>query len=199
MTTIPRKFLHMLAMSPFFVAALFMDTHVPRIWYVVLSLIMLVCFLLFEVYRLQHPPFNEMLFRIFHPYIFKAQERHRVFSGICGPIDMLLLALFFSKSTVICAFIIASYSDPIAAIVGMRFGGKKNAVGRTWMGTFAFFASAALLLLVAENILNVPLAPLTLVGLAALAALIEHRINFLDDNFIVPMAFAVSMELALLY
>ena len=187
----------MLAMSPFLIGALFMDTYVPRIWYIVLSLIVLVFFLLFEIYRLEHPPFNETLFRLFHPHIFKTHERHRVFSGICGPINMLLLALFFSKSTVISAFIIASYADPIAAIVGMRFGGKKNFVGRTWMGSFAFFASGAVLLLIAQRFLNIPLSPLIMVGFAAIAALIEHYINFLDDNFVVPMTFAIIMELAL--
>jgi len=79
----------------------------------------------------------------------------------------------------------------------MRFGGKKNFVGRTWMGSFAFFASGAVLLLIAQRFLNIPLSPLIMVGFAAIAALIEHYINFLDDNFVVPMTFAIIMELAL--
>ncbi len=91
----------------------------------------------------------------------------------------------------------SSYSDPIAAIVGMSYGGRRNSNGKTWAGTTAYFVSGVALVLIGMAVLGVEMTlqfVTAVVAAVAVAAGVERYVTILDDNFIVTMVFAVIFE-----
>lgn len=198
MKPIYRKFFHIITVSPFVILGFFVDSHIHRDIYIIISVILLVAFLGFEIYRLKNPSFREKIMKKFS-YMYKKEDEKRIVSSIWGPVDLLILVLFFSKPTIVTTLCIGCYSDPIAAIVGTKYGGQKNKSGKTWAGTTAFFISSIILILIATSIINFTIPLLFVVVLSFIAAMLERYIPFGDDNFIVPMVFALGFEAIILF
>ena len=188
-----RKYFHILATTPAVVLGLFIDTHIPRYAYVIIALAMLVVFLALETYRLRNNSLKEKLKQKIG-FMYKEKEDWQIVSSIWGPVNLLLLVLFFSRPTVVLTLFVGSYCDPIAALFGMKYGKKPNRNGKTWAGTAALFVSAVIFMFLASAIIGFSMHYLLVLALAAFAALVERYIVLLDDNFAVPMSFAIALE-----
>lgn len=193
-----RKIFHILMVLPFVVLGFFIDSHLPRSVYVIISVIMLIVFLALDFYRLKNEHINQKVLQQLH-FMFKKEEERKIISSIWGPIDLLILVLFFTKPVIVATLAIGAFSDPIAAMIGMEYGKKKNKLGKTWAGTIAHFLASVIFVSLVLWIIGFSLPLWIISGLAAIAALVERYFPFLDDNVVVPMVFAVCFEGAILF
>ena len=94
---------------------------------------------LMESSRRVSPRANEVLMGAFgkvaHPY-----ERHRVNSASWYALALMLLALFVPPVGCAIGVVVLAFGDPMAAIIGRRFGRTKLPGGRTLEGSLAFVA-----------------------------------------------------------
>ncbi len=144
-----------------------------------------------EAARRFNPRLNTLLMKLFgavaHPH-----EAHKVNSATWYATALVLVAL--TQSTVLCVAAVAvlGVGDPLAALVGRRFGRIRLMHGRSLEGTLAFVVSATL----ATFALFAAFHPALGLGLAfglamaaglagALAELVSLRV---DDNFSIPSA-----------
>lgn len=149
-----------------------------------------------EISRRLDPRINTLLMKFFGP-VAHAHEAHRVNSATWYATALVLLAL--TGSTVLCVAGVAvlGLGDPMAALVGRRFGRIRLLHGRSLEGTLAFVLSATLatfaLLMVFHASLGVgvSLALALAAGTAgAIAELVSLRI---DDNFSIPLSAAAGV------
>jgi dolichol kinase len=145
------------------------------------------------------PGVNRLLMALFKPTA-HPHERNRVNSATWYATAVLLMALHGSLEVGAAALVILGMADPMAALVGRRFGRHKLVNGRTLEGSLAFFvtggigASAALAILHPE----LGLAGLGIAWAAALTGAIAEALSrYVDDNLSVPLGAAVGGFVAL--
>jgi dolichol kinase len=194
---LPRKIVHIITVGMFAVFVYFIDDVVPRSVYILISVFMLVGFLGFDFYRKIKPDFNEKVFRNF-PKIFKETERNRFLDGLWGPINLFVLVLLFSKMTIISTVFIGAFSDPMAAIIGTRYGRKKNNAGKTSAGMIAYYIFAVVGTVLGKIYVGSTFPYLAIFLLAVVPALLEGHLKH-HDNVIAPMTFAVLLEFTVRY
>lgn len=194
----PRKWFHILSVTPFAILTFFIDSYLSRKFFIGLSLVLLVLFLGFEVYRLTHAEFNQKMLKRFSR-MYKKEDERKIVSSIWGPINLLILVLFFSKAAIVTTTCIGCYADPLAALFGMKYGKKKNKLGKTWIGSIAFFATSVGVIIVATYFLKYSIPLPFVLGLSFVAALAERYVPYWDDNFVVAMVYAVSFEIVRIF
>lgn len=129
-----------------------------------------------EFLRLRHSSFNSYILSKVAPFA-RAEETKRL-SG---------LSFFFLGVTFACTLVsinevrflvlILAIADPIAALLGSKYGKKKLIKNKTWMGSISFFITSFLLIALVPLNLSLPI----LLGLAIIATLAEIY-PLLDDN-----------------
>lgn len=155
-----------------------------------------------EISRRFSPAINERLMRFWGP-IAHAHESKRVNSATWYASALLILSL--TGSTLACALAVTvlGVGDPIAGLIGRRFGRIKLLHGRSLEGTLAFVFSSALASFVVLRLLHSHDLPSALkaVGVAtaaatfgAIAELVSLRV---DDNLSIPLAAAAGAALAM--
>lgn len=153
-----------------------------------------------EISRRLSPAANTFLMKLFgavaHPH-----EAHRVNSATFYATSIALLAT--TRELVPCAIALVTLGlgDPIAAIIGRRWGRVRWVNGRSVEGTLAFVAAATLggvALLVGLH--DMALGPaLAIAGAAGLlGALAELYSRKIDDNLAIPVTAWVGAFLAML-
>ncbi len=154
---------------------------------------------LMESSRRVSPRANEVLMAAFgkvaHPY-----EKHSVNSASWYAAALLLLALFLPPAACAVAVVVLGLGDPLAAIVGRRFGRVRLLGGRTLEGSLAFVAAgglAALTVLMAFHGLGLAAAALVAVASGAAGAVAELLSGRLDDNFTIPVCSAGAAAMVL--
>lgn len=153
-----------------------------------------------EVSRRLSPAVNVQLMRVFgkviHPH-----EIHRVNSATWYATALVLLAL--TQSTVLCAMavVVLGVGDPLAALIGRRYGRVRLLHGRSLEGSLAFVLSAAAItfLMLRLGHLELGLGQAMLVaGAAALAGALAELFSLrIDDNFSIPLSAASGGALML--
>lgn len=154
-----------------------------------------------EVVRRRSVRVNAWLMRLFGP-VAHQHEHQRVNSATWYATALVALAATGSSVLPAVAVTVLGVGDPMAGLVGRRFGRHRLVHGRSLEGTLAFFASAALAAFVllralhgTELSLTTSLAVAVTASLAgALAELFSLR---LDDNLSVPLSAAAGAALAL--
>jgi dolichol kinase len=147
-----------------------------------------------EIARRVYPPLNDWLMQVVgntaHPH-----ERSQVNSATWYATAIVLLALVAPPVIVTVAIAVLGIGDPIAGLVGRRWGRVQLMHGRTLIGTSAFIVAATLASGVALSLWH-PGLGLNGWGLAlaaatagAIAELVAQRI---DDNLAVPLAAATG-------
>lgn len=168
-------------------------------WVIAASACFCFSFWFLEWLRRRRPALNERIvffFRlIVHPH-----EAVRVNSGTWFATALFLLAL--TRSTLVCvpALAVLGAGDPVAALIGRRFGRTRLLHGRTLEGSLAFLVAATAAAWLALRLTHPTVGALPALGIAlaaalggALAELFSLRI---DDNLSVPVAAAASAALA---
>jgi dolichol kinase len=109
-------------------------------------------------------------------------------------ISAFLVFLIFPKMVAFSGFMILVFGDPAAAIIGKRLG-KKNHLGKSWVGTFAFIITSIVVVFLIKQYFNLDNIFLLMSSVSSIiAGLIEAysgKLN-LDDNISVPFSFCVS-------
>ncbi len=152
-----------------------------------------------ETTRWLSPAANKLITMPWKPFI-HPDEHWRINSATWLCTGLLIMALCFDPLSCTLAIAILGFADPVAAIVGRRFGRRRLHRNRTLEGTAAFTATALVAGLAILAIYGPELAVwrMLLIALAAAlpAAIAELYSNRLDDNLTVPVTAAMGAWLA---
>lgn len=152
-----------------------------------------------EICRRRWPAVNRALMRMMGP-VAHPHEHWRVNSATWYSTAIVLLALTGEPIAQVSGVVILGAADPLAAIVGRRFGRHKLVHGRSLEGTLTFVAAGWL---VCASILcwlhALPFATAALIALGgaipgAIAELLSRRV---DDNFSIPVSAAAGAWMTL--
>ncbi len=151
-----------------------------------------------EVGRRISPALNDRLMRFYGP-VAHAHERYRVNSATWYATSLVVLALAASRPAMMAALAVLGVADPIAALVGRRWGRRELRAGRSLEGTLAFIASGSLAAAIA--LIVVASGPVgSIAGLAAVAgltgAVAELFSTRLDDNLTIPVSVGLVVTAA---
>ncbi len=194
-----RQIIHMLGMLPFAILAYYIDNGISRQAFLFCAFVFLVVLFGLEIFRLKRQHlYQKFMSKIAHLY--KENEQNRFLSTIWSPIILIVLGLFFSKLTILSTICLGGLSDSLAAIIGMRYGRNKNKHGKTWLGSAVYCFTAFLFIIISANLLQLTINIFFAILLALMAAFLEryctsHKTLLLDDDFVIPMVFALCMEL----
>ena len=153
-----------------------------------------------EILRRISTRWNERLM-VFFRHIAHAAEAKRVNSATWYMTSLVVLASTGSTILAVVGVSVLGFADPIAGLVGRRFGRTKLLHGRTLEGSLAFFvagtcAAFALSWLVPNHpsagVMLLTAAAASLAGAAA--ELFSRRV---DDNLSIPLSAAAAAALAL--
>jgi dolichol kinase len=152
-----------------------------------------------EVFRRIVPALNDFLMwllaRFAHPH-----EAWRVNSATWFATAMFILACMWDLKVASVAVVVLGFGDPIAAIIGRRYGRIQLVNGRTVAGTLAFVGTATVMawlwLMIAWSI------PVLVALCFALSASIPGAIAELfsrrvDDNLSIPVVAGIGMWVAI--
>lgn len=146
-----------------------------------------------ETMRRTRPRLNAALMRAFGP-VAHPHETHRVNSATWYTTALVVLA--WTQAIIPCALAVTvlGVGDPIAAIVGRRYGRTKLVHGRSLEGSLAFFITATLaafaVLTLWHPTMSWPHALATALAAAGAGAAAELLSLRIDDNLSVPLAAA---------
>lgn len=149
----------------------------------------LAIWLLLEFFRLS----NKKAKRIYKSVFGRVTREFEDFS-LTGASYVLLssfiILLFFSKYVCIASLLIMSFSDTFAAIIG-RIYGKTKIGDKTLEGSFAFFLTSFLVVVLMSPYISIFPALLAI----SLATVVElFPVKNIDDNFSVPIICAIIMS-----
>ncbi len=157
----------------------------------VLAMFLLVMLAL-EYARFRRPGVNRWLFSHFSGFT-KEKERERMSSTTLFLLSCLLAILIFNKAVAIAAMLMLVFGDPVAEMIGVRWG-RVPLLGKTLEGTMGGLA-ACLLASAPLAATSLGPAPLVLAAGAAAAALFELIPVSIDDNFSIPLGAGAVMTL----
>ena len=151
--------------------------------------IALAAWLLLEFFRLSNKKVKDLYKRVFGRVTREFED-----SSLTGASYVLLssfiILFFFSKYVCIASLLIMSFSDTFAAIIG-RIYGKTKIGTKTLEGSFAFFLTSFLIVVLMSPYISIFPALLAI----SLATIVElFPVNNIDDNFSVPIVCAIVMS-----
>lgn len=153
-----------------------------------------------ETLRRRSPKLNAWMMWAFGP-VAHPHETHRVNSATWYATALLVLALLDIHVASLVALLVLGYGDPMAAIIGRRFGRTKLVNGRSLEGTAAFVlaggAVATVALTLAYPTLPWSTALLTAFAGAFVGSLAELFSRRIDDNFSIPLTAAAAATVVL--
>lgn len=155
-----------------------------------------VFYLLGEAARFGIPSLNRWFTRVTSPMI-RDHERQGLHSGVPYAAACATVVWLFPKPVAILSILYLAIGDPLAALVGQRWGhlGPRLTRRRTLIGTLAGVSACGILTAV---LTHDPY--LTAIGALAggLAELVPVPIPVLgDDNFVIPLVSACVLQLAI--
>lgn len=144
-----------------------------------------------EFFRFRYPRFNNWYIRKFGK-LMRPHEKHSMHTAAMFALTVYGGVALFGIQPMLAAFLCLSLGDPIAAIVGLKFG-RIRVFGKTVEGSAACFAVCFGIMVWAfpGNYLLAGLAALT----ATLAELVPMPVN---DNIRMPLLTAATITLVLL-
>jgi dolichol kinase len=151
-----------------------------------------------EISRRRWPAVNRALMGVLHPFA-HPHEYTRVNSSTWY--STALMGLSYTSTPMVCslAVVVLGVGDPMAAVIGRRWGRTKLASGRSLEGSlaFAFFGTmAAWAMLRVCYPVEAPLPALALAAGASIAgAAAELAVRRIDDNLAIPLAAAAGAAL----
>jgi dolichol kinase len=152
-----------------------------------------------ELLRRRSPAVNARLMRLFGP-VAHAHEWREVNSATWYATALVLMALVVPLQAAELGIIVLAVADPMAALVGRRFGRRRLASGRSLEGAIAFATTGALAVLAWTTVVGTY--ETSRVGVAIVAgvvgALVELLVSRVDDNLAIPLATSVSVAVAAL-
>ena len=171
------------------------DTLGPGVgWIAAASVLVIFLAIMFtlEYFRFRRPGVNRWLFDHFRSFT-KEKERGRTSSTTLFLLSSLLTILSFNKGVAIAAMLLLVFGDPVAEMVGVRWG-RTRLLGKSLEGTLGGLAAClAVTLPLAATPLGLSL-PVILAGSIA-ATIFELIPAPVDDNFLIPLGAGAVMTL----
>ncbi len=186
-----RRFFHMgMGVSVALLYGLFLDHN-----HAVSLLGTILCtFYVFEQIRINYPEYSQKFGKITKT-IYRAEEKLKESAAIPYVIAVLLTILIFPKVIAVSAILTLAISDPLSAIVGIKWGKRRIVAHKSLEGSSAFFISCAAIIFL------VFLAKTPEVGHFSLWALLFFSLSSaffctvveslpirLDDNLTIPLS-----------
>jgi len=153
-----------------------------------------ICAWTMEYSRRRWPGANRAIMKIFQP-VAHPHETWRINSATWYASALVILALTGEPIVQTTAVVVLGVGDPIAALVGRRFGRHKLINGRSVEGSLAFLvtsACAAVGVLLALHELSVVAAATIALAAAVPATLAELVSRRVDDNLTIPLSAAAG-------
>lgn len=143
-----------------------------------------------EYIRFRRPGVNRWLFDHFGSYT-KEKERSRTSSTTYYLLSCLVTILLFPKWIAIPAMILLVVSDPVAEIVGTRWG-RTPLMGKSLEGTLGGLAAGLAVTLPLGLVPAAPPVPVLVAGALA-ASVLELLPLQVDDNFVIALGAGAAM------
>ena len=155
-------------------------------------------FALLDFLRLRIPKLNTAALKLFGS-IMRREELLRITANTWYIFSLAILVLFFPKPIALLSILYLAAGDPIAAVIGTRWGRHPLLAGKSWEGTTAnFIVSAIATALYSFFILD--LNGLALMGLTFLggfiSAISELVPLYVNDNLSFPVLAALLLSAA---
>ncbi len=178
------------------VTAVLFVQYTPWSLVIAIPLVMAVFFWSLEIIRRVSPRWNEFLMRltdkINHPH-----ERYRVNSSTWFATALFLLSLTHEPIAGSAAVLVLGFGDPVAGLVGRRWGRTQLVNGRSLEGTAAFaivsFAVVFLMFMFWHGSTSYETAFFVCAVAAVTGALTELFSRRLDDNIAIPLAVGAAV------
>ncbi len=152
---------------------------------------------LIDFYRLKNESLNLWLSKNFGPLMRRSEKLS--FSGLpFYALGVGLSILFYESHIAILSILFLIYADPIASIIGVKFGRERLLPNKTLQGTLAAFLTALLIAIVylAINKIHSPNIILFCFLGAIAAAISELMSSFnIDDNLTIPVVSGLFLTL----
>ncbi len=144
--------------------------------------------IIIDLSRLYFEPVKKLFYKIFG-VIVRPHEEHNLTATTYFLTANLLAVAFFPKNIVIMSLLFLTISDSAAAIFGRKFG-KHKIFDKSLEGSAAFFVTALII-----GIFTPEISTVKAVAASAFATAIELLPLRLDDNFRIPVATCLFMQL----
>lgn len=151
-----------------------------------------------EAARRRSSKVNASLMRFFAP-VAHPHEYHRVNSSTWYATALLILAVLAPLRAAEVGLVVLAVADPIAGLIGRRFGRTRLRANRSLEGSLGFLVAGGLAVGVWLSMMYgmPPAAAAVLGGMAALAGAIAELVTTdLDDNVTIPTVTAAVFGLA---
>lgn len=182
-----RRFFHFISGALIATAYLIFLSHQQMIHF----LGAIACFIyVIEQVRISYPEFAQKVVPVTR-FVLRAEEQLKESAMVPFMISVLLTIITFPKIIAIIAIFILATSDPLSAIIGIRFGKTKIVGNKSLEGSLAFFVSA---FLICHGILMLTMGAYTWeitfasILLAFFSAAFEVLPLKLDDNLTIPLS-----------
>lgn len=153
-----------------------------------------------EALRRISPRANVLMMAVFRP-VAHQQEWHRINSATWYVSALALLSLTFSPLLCVIAVAVLGLGDPLAGLVGRRFGRIRLVNGRSLEGSLTFVVVGTLAAMGAmqlvEPSLVASLAWITALAAACTGAIAELLSRRIDDNLSIPIVSAATAALVM--
>lgn len=149
-----------------------------------------------EAGRRLDPRINAALMRLFHS-VSHPHEATRVNSATWYATALLALALTASTPACVAAVTVLGVGDPLAAVIGRRFGRTRLMHGRSLEGTLGFVVSATLAASLTLSLHSLGPHTVLLAFAAAASGAVAELVSLrVDDNFSIPLSAAAGLTFA---
>lgn len=154
-----------------------------------------------EIARRVWPSFNDTLVNTVFAKIVRPGERYRIPSATYYAASILIMLFFASQLVTQVAILVLAFGDPVASLVGMRWGRRTIRPGKSWAGTLAFVGVSILvvtLFLIALKGMSVlAAAPIALLAASTGAVAELLATDRIDDNLTIGLSVALVLTLVL--
>ncbi len=188
----PRKILHVLA--SFWIVGIYLFSRGTFTAKMTIFGIFTFYALSSDILRLVWPKFNAWTMRDLKKYMRK-EEARRLNSLTFYSISTFLVCIFFPKGVAILSILFLGLGDPMASIIGIKFG--KHRMGRLSLeGSLAFFFTCFALSFLYPLLNPQFIGPIWLFAIGGgLIGTFSERWTFrLDDNFTIPLFSALALQ-----
>lgn len=142
-----------------------------------------------EQIRINYPE-HASTFKVLTRYLLRAEEQLKESAGMPFVMGLLLTLLSFPKVVAVTAIFTLAISDPMSAVIGIRFGKNKIVKGKSLEGSAAFFLCTFLIIMLVFGILyknDMSLVTLLAVIVSLIITAFEMIPIRLDDNLTIPI------------
>jgi dolichol kinase len=155
-------------------------------------------FILLDVLRFKNSKINAMAIKVFGK-IMRREELKNLSANSYYILGLLIITLFFPKNIVLLSVLFLAFGDPVAAIIGTKFGQTKLFAKKSLEGSIANFFISAMITFAFVN-LYFHKDVFTAFAVSILGGLISCVSELLpipvNDNLTIPVVSALLLKLA---